>query len=1495
MRSGKIVLQKDDVNDRSIRQQTDQPYSLSKQIVQHMDDLNPNGWNGHFWETDRSPIILTDKAPVTINYKTRPGETRPVPGFRGFSPIIMSYQGTVTVNYEIAETRLPSTESPSPPPNTGKDLCLLANTMVQTPSGVVMSYLKFKMISSYLPEDVRSDVRIILDNKNMSYKQFQETLRVYGCNDLQDADKTKSGEESTAATGFVTLSDGVTRMKTDDYRTIVISVINGSETLIVPGLFSAKYSTHRSLLTDQLPELIPSAFVATPVADEVVTPFSLYRAVEKDLVYQKPSSLLSSVDRIDQIRWHDGKTVDVQTVRNVIDALRSPEKISYVFSNDKRVPFVQVDKKESLETYDDAKDKIAMDIGCGGKLVPLTVFNDIATAVRLPNGTYNRFKIVFEDDIQRKRLPNDNYNEQNKNQVKTPQNSDKFADNIKEYVENSIHVVKKHPTDNQLNEFRPISTMEKSMGSDNNDNITIRISSEKGVNKIFTDNLMGSIKPLIYDITDKPIDSENVKNISLTVTDYLPYLSTANLNTTNHRETINSQTNNNSNKQPVTVNNNNEMKNTYITNNTSGIRHINYSKDLTKNNFDTPETYARNISNNEMKHLNNNLNDHTGNLIHVINKRSIDNKLNDDITISTSEISEGLDNNGSLTIRISSQEGTYEICILNLFSNAPLKYNITEKSMNLQDMGKNMLQTTSYLESNNSQANTYSVEQPITIDDNNKTINSYVVNNILNTNTNINRELTESDIPKNNINYDSNNQTTNKNTTLVDGKSRETDNILGITGSGKILIASPKSTKIANNISKNSNTVPETIESPTVNDNKNSIEDINRPTKINLNNITKSDKTKTDINEKPNKCNNYITNFDITKDNHDTSTELTKNNSDSKTNSEIKKQTSMPITSNTTKVPERSSEKLNVIPRKNETSKINDYTNFSEATNSNYLDQANTISNENPAKNNDSKIINPTVDKINSQTNPNRIEQPVMINNSTGRTNTSNTKNNITSIGNNVTQTNVGNNSYNQILTENNALVEEKPGSVNNNVGITGSRNSSTISSNTNNVPESNKKNSNATPGITEISITNNSKRNDSKTTIESPGKSNNNIGTTTTLNSTMANNLNFTKNQNNTQANINRIEQPITINENNGTTNNPKANNSTINIEPIKCNNDVSITRNTTLTKDKSEENNNNNGTTGTLDGTKTPDNDLNDSSEISKPNVTPKMNQTEEVDNPTVITPHSIGLKNESSCVKTDNEGKPNENNDTKTRSTTDPIVINQNIPNISKDGNNSQVNIYEIGQPVTKDNNNRTINSVVKNNNNCNVEPLKNASNTNIGNNIEISTLTGNTTLIYGKPTNDTGITENGNNTVTNPNTTKILERPLNGLNETLENNESNDSRNHTGGGVVNATLSTQNHKGNMNESFNITDTDVGENPRESTNARTTSIVNTIIFNPNYNKGISTNFDDISEKITLTNERSNISNNTAKAALNFINTGPNNNSILKSDSKIINIIVY
>lgn len=485
----------------------------------------PNGWNENMMRGDRSPIIFTDKAPVTINYNgghSGPGQS-PY-GFGNSCPIVLTSQGKITVNYDG-----PQDDDDVPPSN--RDICLLTNTMVELPSGIVMPYLKFKTISPYLPENQKSDVRIILDNKNMTYKQFQETLRYYGCDDLEDSPQPSS--EADLA-NYVTLADG-TQVEMDDYRNIVSGITSGSETLMVPNVLSGKYSLYRSLIADQLPEMIPSAFVITHAGD--VVPFSLYHAVDTEH-FRRPSTAV--VPRIRQIKWRDGKLVDVQTIRHVIDALKTPTMISFVFPNRKRMLFVQCDDKESTELYDYDPKKVVVDVGqC--KNILLSHFNDILFAVRIPDdsatgdGKYKRFNPPVFAWNPAKRMNTTATDAQPK-----VCNKSISADNGN-YSGYSIHVINKDkrqagdkPADEQLTVFGPVSAMEKTTCLDSNDTIRIILTSSSGTHEIKITNVLNNKKPLIYDITDKPVNVRDLKNIiSQNECDYSPALLINKMNITN--------------------------------------------------------------------------------------------------------------------------------------------------------------------------------------------------------------------------------------------------------------------------------------------------------------------------------------------------------------------------------------------------------------------------------------------------------------------------------------------------------------------------------------------------------------------------------------------------------------------------------------------------------------------------------------------------------------------------------------------------------------------------------------------------------------------------------------------------------------------------------------------------------------------------------------------------------------------------------------------------
>ncbi|XP_025201839.1 uncharacterized protein LOC112599236 [Melanaphis sacchari] len=362
-------------NLRQTYQATYNPIEQQPRIVYVDKDQYPKGWNENIIKDDRSPIIFTDKAPITINYNGNSGQS--LYGFRNSYPTVLTSQNKIKVNYDGLH------DDDIPPSN--QNICLfLSKTMVELPSGIVMPYLKFKTISPYLSEDQKSDIRIILDNKNMAYEKFQETLRYYGCDNLEDSQQ----QSEVNLTNYVTLANG-TQVEMNEYRNIVSSITSGSETLMVPNVVNGKYSLYRSLIADELPELIPSAFVITHAG--IVVPFSLYYAVDTEY-FQRPPAAVEL--RIRQIKWRDGKLVDVQTIRNVIDALKTPTIISFVFPNKKRVPFVQCNVKESTELYEYDPEKVVVDVGqC--KSIILSHFNDILFAMRIPDdrgdGKYKRF------------------------------------------------------------------------------------------------------------------------------------------------------------------------------------------------------------------------------------------------------------------------------------------------------------------------------------------------------------------------------------------------------------------------------------------------------------------------------------------------------------------------------------------------------------------------------------------------------------------------------------------------------------------------------------------------------------------------------------------------------------------------------------------------------------------------------------------------------------------------------------------------------------------------------------------------------------------------------------------------------------------------------------------------------------------------------------------------------------------------------------------------
>ncbi|XP_026807932.1 GATA zinc finger domain-containing protein 14-like [Rhopalosiphum maidis] len=525
----------DNLNRQQTYQRTYEPTEQQRRIVYVDKRQYPNEWNENIMKGDRSPIIFTDKAPVTINYKGGRGglEQSLYGGFRKSCPIVLTSQGEITVNYDGLQN-----DDDVPPNN--QDICMmLTKTMVELPSGIVMPYLKFKTISSYLSENQKSDIRIILDHKNMTYKQFQETLRYHGCGDLEDSSQS-SGVDLT---NYVTLANG-TQVEMDDYRNIVSSITSGSETLLVPNVVNGKYSLYRSLIADELPEMIPSTFVITHAG--IVVPFSLYYAVDTEH-FQRPTTAV--VPRIRQIKWRDGKLVDVQTIRQVIDALKTPTMIIFVFPNGKRMPFVKSDVNESTELYDYDPEKVVVDVG-QSKNILLLHFNDIVFAVHIHDdrgdGKYKRFNPpVFGLDPK---CMNSATSTQTDGKVCCDK-SNKIDDGS--YSGYSIHAINKDkrrgddkPSDKQLTVFGPISAMEKTTGLDSNDSIRIILTSSSGTHEIKITNVLDNKKPLIYDINDKPANVRDLVNIiSQNECDYSPIIINK-MNISNMTNTTNLPSNN---------------------------------------------------------------------------------------------------------------------------------------------------------------------------------------------------------------------------------------------------------------------------------------------------------------------------------------------------------------------------------------------------------------------------------------------------------------------------------------------------------------------------------------------------------------------------------------------------------------------------------------------------------------------------------------------------------------------------------------------------------------------------------------------------------------------------------------------------------------------------------------------------------------------------------------------------------------------------------------
>ncbi|XP_050428107.1 uncharacterized protein LOC126838053 [Adelges cooleyi] len=320
---------------------------------------------------EHSPIILSERAPVTINYKSKPKGVHPGHAYisRHSSPIILTSTGIVTVNFDYKDADPTASVADQ---TDRKPVCILAKVMVEMPSGIIMSYLKFKTISCYLPEDLKSDVAVLVDNKKMPYKEFEQTLRVHGCNDMEDSETCSCLNDD-----YITLSDG-TEVNLDVYRQILTSITNGSETLMIPNVFNGPYSTYAPLLEKKLLELAESAIVITSSGYRV--PFSLYYAVDQENFQRS-----SNDQEIKQVTWHDGKTIRVQTIRDIVNSLKNPESIYFVFPNRKRLPFIPRGKEENMDFLNVDPNKIHVDIG-RQRYVPLSVFNDIVAAVHISDG-----------------------------------------------------------------------------------------------------------------------------------------------------------------------------------------------------------------------------------------------------------------------------------------------------------------------------------------------------------------------------------------------------------------------------------------------------------------------------------------------------------------------------------------------------------------------------------------------------------------------------------------------------------------------------------------------------------------------------------------------------------------------------------------------------------------------------------------------------------------------------------------------------------------------------------------------------------------------------------------------------------------------------------------------------------------------------------------------------------------------------------------------------
>ncbi|XP_060835434.1 putative uncharacterized protein DDB_G0282133 [Rhopalosiphum padi] len=854
------IPEKYSVNDNPIRQQTYQrtydPTEQQRRKVYVDKRQYPNEWNENIMKGDRSPIIFTNNAPVTINYKGgRGGLEQSLYGFRKSCPIVLTPQGEITVNYDGLQ------DDDDVPPN-NQDICMvLTKIMVELPSGIVMPYLKFKTISPYLSEDQKSDIRIILDHKNMTYKQFQETLRYYGCGDLEDS----SQPSGVDLTNYVTLANG-TQVEIDDYRNIVSSITSGSETLLVPNVVNGKYSLYRSLIADDLPEMIPSTFVITHAG--IVVPFSLYYAVDTEH-FQRPTTAV--VPRVRQIKWRDGKLVDVQTIRQVIDALKTPTMIIFVFPNGKRMPFVKSDVNESTELYDYDPEKVVVDVG-QSKNILLSHFNDIVFAVHIhddrSDGKYKRFNPpVFGWDPK---CMNSATSTQPDGKVCCDK-SNKVDDGC--YSGYSIHAINKDkrrtddkPSDKQLTVFGPISAMEKTTGLDSNDSIRIILTSSSGTHEIKITNVLDNKKPLIYDINDKPANVRDLANIiSQNECDYSPILINK-MNISNMINTTNLPSNNCTNNlktyfecdcKPIFKNNETnsmiDVKNTPDLKNTSNLNESTKNQTITEcnknpttnNNKNQTETVIiTTVTQNNTELTNTTTNP---NACGKINNTTIENENNATIT---SDCTENHTNNqqndcspvigdNEIPITKNTDKNQTEIKNTTVITQTPTENAVCSNNTNTD---KNNTVTTEIRNNTTINSNNHqNSSDPITGYNEVPTVNDCNQNQTETKNTTINPDYTKN--------------TTSSNTTNT-GKTCEPSTIndgTGTTETGNNTSPNPKNNQNSSNPVIENNTIPITKDDNNQTETKNTTT-VNNAPNITAN-VTGSNDTNTDEKYKPNNTN----------------------------------------------------------------------------------------------------------------------------------------------------------------------------------------------------------------------------------------------------------------------------------------------------------------------------------------------------------------------------------------------------------------------------------------------------------------------------------------------------------------------------------------------------------------------------------------------------------------------------------------------------------------